>query len=79
MYVPLLLKSGEVSRALELCFQLKQYDVLDQISEDLNEDTNPDTITRVGISYVRLWRIHVFPIPLLQGYRHVVLHFNLIV
>ena len=40
-------KAGEMSRALELCFQLKQYDVLHQIADDLTEATNPAMITRV--------------------------------
>ena len=37
-----------MSRALELCFQLKQYDVLYQIADDLTESTNPEMITRVS-------------------------------
>ena len=37
-----------MSRALELCFQLKQYDVLYQIAEDLTESTTPAMIARVS-------------------------------
>jgi intraflagellar transport protein 140 len=41
-------KAGEMSRALELCFQLKQYDVLYQIADDLTESTSPVMIARVA-------------------------------
>ena len=36
-----------MSHALELCFQLRQYDVLHQIADDLSQDTNPEMINRV--------------------------------
>lgn len=42
-----MMKAGEMSRALELCFLLKQYDVLYQIADDLTQDTSPEMITRV--------------------------------
>ena len=41
-------QAGEMSRALELCFQLKQYDALYQIADDLSESTSPAMITRVS-------------------------------
>ena len=37
-----------MSRALELCFQLKQYDVLYQIADNLTESTSPVMIARVS-------------------------------
>lgn len=42
-----MMKAGEMSRALELCFLLKQYDILYQIADDLTQDTSPEMITRV--------------------------------
>ena len=46
-----------MSRALELCFQLKQYDALYQIAEDLSQSTSPEMVTRVCNKYIL---VHTF-------------------
>ena len=48
-----------MSRALELCFQLKQYDALHQIAEDLSQDTGSEMITRVCHACMRICTIIV--------------------
>ena len=46
-------KAGELSKALELCFQYRQYDILQQISEELSEGTNPETVRRVAEYFIQ--------------------------
>lgn len=41
-------QGGELSKALELCFQLQHYDVLQQIAEELDEDAGQDTVNMVA-------------------------------
>ena len=42
------MQAGEVSKALELCFQHKQYTILQQIAEDLTEESSPEMVERVA-------------------------------
>lgn len=41
-------QSGEISKALELCFQHRQFDALHQIAEDLSEDSSSEMTKRVA-------------------------------
>ena len=41
-------RAGRFNRALSLCFTLKQYDALDEISESLNSKTDPSVLLRCG-------------------------------
>ena len=43
-----MLQSGEISKALELCFQHRQFDALHQIAEDLGEDSSSQTTKKVA-------------------------------
>ena len=45
-------QAGEVSHALDLCFQHHHYDVLDVISEDLHEGSSQETTQRVADYYM---------------------------
>lgn len=42
-----------MSCALNLCFQYRQYDILQQIAEELSEDTNPETVQKVAEFFVQ--------------------------
>ena len=46
-----MVKAGEMSRALELCFQLKQYEALHEMADDLSQSTSPEMVTRVSTYY----------------------------
>lgn len=41
-------QAGEVSKALELCFQHRNFDALHQIAEDLGEETSPEMADQVA-------------------------------
>lgn len=41
-------RSGRMNRALALCFAMKQYDALDEISDSLNSQTDPQVLMRCG-------------------------------
>ncbi len=41
-----------MSKALELCFQYRQYEVLHIIAEELSEGCNPDTLRKVAEFFV---------------------------
>lgn len=41
-------RSGRLNRALSLCFSMKQYDALDEISDSLNSKTDPQVLIRCG-------------------------------
>lgn len=45
---PLPPQAGEVSKALELCFQHRNFDALHQIAEDLGEETSPEMADQVA-------------------------------
>lgn len=47
-YVHYTVQGGEVSHALDLCFQHHHYEVLDQIAEDLHEGSSPEMTQRVA-------------------------------
>ena len=46
--LPPLPQAGEVSKALELCFQHHNFDALHQIAEDLGEETSPEMADQVA-------------------------------
>ena len=41
-------QGGEISKALELCFQHHQFEVLHQIADDLSEDSSSEMTRRVA-------------------------------
>lgn len=41
-------RAGRLNRALGLCFSMKQYDALDEISDTLNSKTDPNVLIRCG-------------------------------
>ena len=41
-------QSGEISKALELCFQHRQFEALHQIAEDLGEDSSSQITKKVA-------------------------------
>lgn len=41
-----------MSKALELCFQYRHYEVLHIIAEELSEGCNPDTLRKVAEYFV---------------------------
>ena len=41
-------QSGEISKALELCFQHRQFNALHQIAEDLSEDSSSEMTKKVA-------------------------------
>lgn len=45
-------RSGRLNRALALCFAMKQYDALDEISDSLNSKTDPQVLIRCGRYFV---------------------------
>ena len=46
------MQAGELSKALELCFQYRQYEVLHVIAEELSEGCNPETLKKVAEFFV---------------------------
>jgi intraflagellar transport protein 140 len=51
--IELYYKAGELSKALDLCFQYRQYDILQQIAEELTVSSNPETIRKVAEYFVK--------------------------
>ena len=47
------LQAGELSKALELCFQYRQYDALQVIAEDLSEGSSPEIVRKVAEYFVQ--------------------------
>lgn len=45
-------RSGRLNRALALCFAMKQYDALDEISDSLNASTDPNVLIRCGRYFI---------------------------
>ncbi|OHS94926.1 hypothetical protein TRFO_38925 [Tritrichomonas foetus] len=45
-------RAGRMNRALGLCFTMKQYDALDEISDTLNSKTDPGILIRCGQYFV---------------------------
>lgn len=45
-------QGGELSKALELCFQHRQFDVLQQIAEELDEAASPEVISMVASYFI---------------------------
>lgn len=45
-------RSGRLNRALALCFAMKQYDALDEISDSLNSKTDPQVLIRCGRYFI---------------------------
>lgn len=45
-------RSGRLNRALALCFAMKQYDALDEISDSLNSKTDPQVLVRCGRYFI---------------------------
>ena len=41
-------QAGEISKALELCFEHQQYEVLEQLAEDLSEHSDPAMVGRMA-------------------------------
>ena len=41
-------RAGQLARALQLCFDLKQYDALDEISDSLDTNTNPRVLVQIS-------------------------------
>ena len=42
-----------MSKALELCFQYRQYDALQVIAEDLSEGSSPEIVRKVAEYFVQ--------------------------
>jgi intraflagellar transport protein 140 len=49
-------RAGRLNRALALCFALKQYDALDEISDTLSSKTDPGVLIRCGRYFVESQR-----------------------
>jgi intraflagellar transport protein 140 len=49
-------RAGRLNRALALCFTMKQYDALDEISDTLNGKTDPNVLIRCGRYFVESQR-----------------------
>lgn len=49
-------RAGRMNRALALCFAMKQYDALDEISDTLNSKTDPNVLLRCGQYFVESQR-----------------------
>ncbi|OHS98715.1 hypothetical protein TRFO_08700 [Tritrichomonas foetus] len=45
-------RCGRLNRALALCFAMKQYDALDEISDSLNSKTDPQVLIRCGRYFI---------------------------
>ena len=45
-------RCGRLNRALALCFAMKQYDALDEISDSLNSKTDPQILIRCGRYFI---------------------------
>uniref|UniRef100_A0A1X7VEQ4 Uncharacterized protein n=1 Tax=Amphimedon queenslandica TaxID=400682 RepID=A0A1X7VEQ4_AMPQE len=62
-------RAGELSKALELCFQYRQYEVLQQIAEELTESTNPETVRRVAEYFIQQEQFEKAVQMLLQSHK----------
>ena len=46
------IQAGEISHALDLCFQNHHYEILDQIADDLDENSTSEMTQRVADYYM---------------------------